>query len=211
MKTFSYTFAAGETMHFPSGKFFIVITAGDALNVDYFRNVQKLDESAQGVTSGYYAEFDEGFDSIQIYSATIQTIKIAISKGSSGGFNISSTIITDILGGVIDEVKPYTLSTFFDVYLGTALQTIVTPAANTAGIRIDNITMGAWGATGFARVMHKTSAPVSPSDGYALAVGYTNSYVDKINTPIIIPSGHGLYAQANVANAAYVTVAYEAL
>jgi len=112
---------------------------------------------------------------------------------------------------VVNPPTPQTLVTPWAIYLGTALQTIVTPGANTAGIRIDNISMGSWGAAGVARVMRKSSAPSAYTDGYGLSVGYTNSYVDKVKMPIIIPAGQGLYAQGNIANIAYVSIDYEVL
>jgi len=219
MKTFNYTFNAGETKQYPSGKFFILITAGDDVNVTYKRNNGEIDESAVGVQSGYYVELDDGFDLVEVYSATAQTVKIAISKSGSGGFNISSTVLT---GGVIDTIKnvtPVTLTTHARSvsYVGTTLQTIVTPASNINGIRIDNLGFILLNIAGVANIISKSSAPINYSDANAnilATCNVTGTYagmVDKINTPIILPVGVGLYMMANIDNVATAHIDYEIL
>lgn len=216
MKTFSYSFGAGETKQFPSGKFFILITAGDNVNVTYKKHNTTLDESAQGVQSGYFFEAPDGFDLVEIYSATAQTVKVAISKGGSGGFNISSTVLT---GGVIDEVKPTILGeTSYNRYsASSAMNTIVTPAANINGIRLTSVTLYN-AVSAFSSLLFKTSAPTGFNDGNV--IGYSYAYeaggVQRSHIltvmPVVIPAGYGLYEGSNSAsNITAVSLTYDLL
>lgn len=214
MKTFSYTFGAGETKQFPSGRFFIAITAGDAINVDFKRSQVKLDESAQGVTSGYFVDFeDKGFDLVEIYSATAQTVKVAISHGT-GGFNITSQIVTDILGGTIDEVKPVNGGVSVNSAYGTtsnSLVTIVTPAANTNGVEVTGAILLNGGSANTIRVMYDTSAPALYYNGVGI-IGVQASNENKcLSYPIIIPAGYGLYKMAGSATSHSYEVVYDIL
>lgn len=104
MRTFQYTFAPGETKVFPGGRFLILITAANPVDVDYFVGGSNNNENATGVLAGYFYDVEDGkeFTSVRINSAAAQTVTLAISRGS-GGYNIASTIITG--GGFTDPVQ----------------------------------------------------------------------------------------------------------
>ena len=204
MKTFNYTFSAGENKTFAGGKFFIVITAGDAINITYLKNFTQVDETAQGITSGYYFESDEGFDTVQVYSATAQTVKAGVSKSGSGGFNISSQIIT---GGTLDGITPITLGTSFEFLSNstTTLFTVVAPSSNINGVRVNTAQVNVYLGGGYiARFMAKTSAPTARNDSSADTICMASSgaagegsQMVRMETPIIIPAGKGLYFWTN--------------
>ena len=96
--------------------------------------------------------------------------------------------------------------------------TVVTPGANTNGIRIDRINFGDLGSGGTAAVMSKTSAPSGVNDtaarilGRANASASTNAPAPAISPePFIVPPGEGLYLFASIANSIYVSIDYEVL
>lgn len=100
MKTFQYTFGAGETKVFPGGKFFILISAAAGVDVDYLRNGTSVNENAEGVVSGYYYESPNEFTSVRVTSGTAQTVTLAISRGT-GGYNVSANVLA---GGSLDSI-----------------------------------------------------------------------------------------------------------
>jgi len=101
MKTFDLTFTAGETKVVPGGIFFVIISATDPIDVNYLTNATNNNENAVGVETGYFYEnIDGGFTSARITSATVQTIKVAVSRGK-GGYAAGASSLT---GGVVDTV-----------------------------------------------------------------------------------------------------------
>lgn len=109
-----------------------------------------------------------------------------------------------IIQSITDPLTPRTLVTHFTSAGVTTLETIVTPAANTNGIRVDNIQI-ANSNSGKLRVMSKTSAPGSQSDTAARTLLFLGidtatglAYMTSAPLPIIVPAGEGLYSWANV-------------
>lgn len=194
MRSFSHSFGAGDIKEFRCGGYFTIASASDEVDIEIFESRGNSIGVLQNVGAGFWLK-DKDVDYIKVTSASAQTVNI-ISGSSDVGVNKTTTSIN---GGTLD---PQTLDTS---YLGTftaSLDTIVTPAANVAGIRIDgvNFTYIA-GTNGFGRIMFKTSAPSGMNDGSGLL--YVSNYytqtrfdVDKIECPIIIPAGNGLYAQS---------------
>lgn len=108
---------------------------------------------------------------------------------------------------MIDEIQTRTIgNALISIIgtLGTTLQTIVTPAANTNGIHVDQLLLRTSAGNG-ANVMTKASAPTSWNDAASESLLYVNANVTYGNNsgrndqimPYIIPAGLGLYAQAN--------------
>lgn len=105
-------------------------------------------------------------------------------------------------------VTPKLATSFYFLGASVALQTIVAPASNVAGIKvlaaavvIRNITSG--------RVMAKTSAPTGVDDAAANTVAYRaalngyapNGVIEGQTFPILLPPGLGLFAQKTDAEA----------
>jgi hypothetical protein len=99
-------------------------------------------------------------------------------------------------------------------WIANSAQTIGTPeavfaaAANTNGaVLIDGMfTVGAGG--GLSTFVCKATAPASATDGDVLLAGATAAGVYRINNPIVIPAGKGLYqypatSSANLRHAVY--------
>jgi len=84
MKTFSYAFGAGDVRTYPGGRYFRLMGTTSAVDVNFYKDNQKLDESAVGVEAGYYAIPKDGFDYCRITSAAAQTVKAAITRGTGG-------------------------------------------------------------------------------------------------------------------------------
>lgn len=64
--------------------------------------------------------------------------------------------------------------------------------------------------------MAKTVAPVSWNDSDAVSIlsyehGASGKFIDKYVFPIIIPAGHGLYAQSDTLSAGVCSIEYEIL
>lgn len=204
MQTYEYTFSAGETKVFPSGQFFILIDASSGVDVDYFKNNTNINESASGVTSGYFYRNENGFDTVQVTSATGQTVKLAISKAGDGGYNIASQIISGGTVDLINEITPQTsgITSYHRLNTSDALNTIVTPASNTNGILVTAIST--YSDTCFVRVMFNTTSPTGYLDGvnigpqvYTPSTDSVNRYFAQCAMPIIVPAGYGLYERSN--------------
>lgn len=128
--------------------------------------------------------------------------------------------ITDVAN--ISAITPETIngSSFFYYGALTTLQTIVTPASNTAGIKIYNAYAHAYSGGYIARLMAKTSAPSAVTDNTAktLAVSVTSSSsgggsssLNPTLTPLIVPAGYGLYSQSDDTTRHAIACEYEVL
>ena len=103
----------------------------------------------------------------------------------------------------VNELK----ETYYYAGIATTLQTIVTAAANTAGIIIFGCGAVVDGADK-ARVMSKSSAPSSVDDTAARTLAFasgsgTGSLISQHygSLPWLIPPGEGLYAQKTATGA----------
>jgi hypothetical protein len=86
MKTKYLTLAAGQTIHVDDiASYFHLLETSAPVNIFLLRDGGIFDE-ATDIEYGYFAEPEQGFTGIEIYSATAQTIKIATARGR-GGYN----------------------------------------------------------------------------------------------------------------------------
>ncbi|MDO9011329.1 MAG: hypothetical protein Q7U78_05915 [Gallionella sp.] len=86
MWTVSHSAAAGiATAFHMGGKYFHLLETVAAVNIRFYRNGAIYAE-AVGMEAGFYSQPSEGFDSIELVSATAQAVKFAIADGS-GGYN----------------------------------------------------------------------------------------------------------------------------
>ena len=215
-QVFSKTFAGAGTTRFPGGRFFRLITAAaDVTLVFYSPSGEELATIA-GVRAGLGIKAENltgdklsTFGSVDVTSATAQAVAALISSVEADYDRSAGTV--DISGGTIDTVTtvgtvaaitPPTSKTtsFRRESASAALDTIVTPAANTAGIYISYACVG--NVTDSMRLMIKTSAPATWADGAAIVVAPKNGTSAKVSNQIrgvIVPAGYGLYAQADAA------------
>lgn len=212
-QVFSKTFAGAGTVRFPGGRFFRLITAAaDVTLVFYSPSGEELATIA-GVRAGLGIKAENltgdklsTFGSVDVTSATAQAVAALISSVEADYDRSAGTV--DISGGTIDTVTlvagitPPTSKTtsFRRESASAALDTIVTPAANTAGIYISYACVG--NVTDSMRLMIKTSAPATWADGAAIVVAPKNGTSAKVSNQIrgvIVPAGYGLYAQADAA------------
>ena len=101
---------------------------------------------------------------------------------------------------------------------GVVLQTLVAPASNTNGIRINAVWIYHAPAPG-GRLMSKSSAPLAWDDATAKTIAcganettYASQYFSGgVGLPVIVPPGDGLYYQGSGAGASYLNVNAEVL
>jgi len=126
MRTVEVTFAAGETHQFPGGNFFMVLEAPAPVDVQFFRHGTQVDDKAVAVEAGFIAQPKRrgdglAFDSVEITSATAQTVKVVISQGT-GSYQR--------LIGEVAVKKDTGLSTAVDHSMNTAAYTAQLLTAN---------------------------------------------------------------------------------
>lgn len=142
MKTYTLTFSGAGTKELPGGNFFMIISASSTVDVLPWRAGSPLDnEKAEAVEAGFYIErkdwsnealelSEQGrgkrklrhFDSIQITSASAQTVKVAISQGTGGYARVT---------GVVESTKANTLTPLTDAVCNTSVATQVSAQADT--------------------------------------------------------------------------------
>jgi hypothetical protein len=102
MLTTSIVIGAGQSVKFSDlGNFVRVLSAAEPVTVRTFRNGQVLTEAA-GVSGGYAEQFeiDKPFNEVEIYSATAQTVQIAIRLGQVVYFDQAPTGTANIVAQV---------------------------------------------------------------------------------------------------------------
>lgn len=132
-----------------------------------------------------------------------------------GGAEISGNVT--VIGGTVDTVSVLTgitnplvpqvmgESAYFRDSSSAALNIIVTPAANTAGIVITNLSLYSFGA--MERLMAKGSAPSTWNDPAALTVACRYETAGNLAQEALLPlplkilPGYGLYEQASIGSA----------
>lgn len=91
-------FSAGVTKRFSiQGRFFLAMNAANGLNISFFRNRQRLNETVQGITTGFSFEVDPGFDEFEVYSASAQTVTMLVSEGRVGFADAVTVVGGEIL------------------------------------------------------------------------------------------------------------------
>lgn len=218
INTFSDSFSAGETKTYTGGRFFLLFSVTDEVDIEFFTPEGTSLGVAVGMTSGFNVDMLEPtskqFGFCKITSATVQTIKVIIGDSRAQIFKTS----TEINGGNLD---PWTLgaSKYERYSASTAVNTIVTPAANVNGIELITALCGSNAATAYnggecrSTLMAKTSAPSGITDTTAHRILFSNNGItDSIRHPIIIPAGMGLYEVSDHASIkGLVSVTYNTL
>ncbi len=203
-KIYSYAFSAGATKTLPGGVYLRVLTADAAVTLTFY------DESGQalgdwvgvlggfGIDATYFSEkvgkTVARFGRVDVYSATAQTVDIAVSRvpvdydRSAGSVSVTNA----------PTITPFSLATcYVRNSASAALGTIVAPASNVNGIRFLRAVISVAGAEN-VRIMAKSSAPAGWADATAntLLAGCEAAGSIVTDNPILIPAGLGLYEQA---------------
>ena len=113
MKTLTKTFdgTGTDTWTIPGGNFLQVLDTSGPIGIKFFKGGSSVDEDAIDVEAGFKsrpvrpADGGDAFDSVQITSATAQTVKIAISRGE-GGYDHGTVSVSD----AVDISKASTLA-----------------------------------------------------------------------------------------------------
>lgn len=98
----TYTFQAGETTSFPGGRFVKIINSEEPLDIRFFRADGVKYETLSQVDQGTGARDSNGWDFLEVESATIQTVELEIlvfdmvSDTLAGSVSISSLPTIDI-------------------------------------------------------------------------------------------------------------------
>lgn len=128
-----------------SGTYFRLLSAPAVVDVTFYRGNQPV-ASATGMDTGFFCKPDGGFDRVDIYSGTAQTVKVMLLDGDAGydHFNVdissavsalavtvSGTTSTTIAqSGTVTEATP--------VSVGTSATLLVAASAARKGIRFFN-------------------------------------------------------------------------
>lgn len=123
MRTFELTFAGGETLKVPGGRYFRILSADADLTVVIMDNAASEVGRASGVRGGFAYRRELGFDQVQITSASAQTIKVATSKDAEIEYDRSS--------GDVSVIAPTGLSDVADVALAATATTLIAAANST--------------------------------------------------------------------------------
>ena len=216
-----YSIPAGAKLPiFIPGKFFFLMGADSACNVNFIRKNTRYGY-ADGVGYGFAANFDsKPFEGIEIESAdaSAQTVKIGISddpifyQRMVGEVQITGTLpafaADPQIAGITNPLTPHEIATtHYERLSGStdALETIVTPAANTNGVVIYAARIKT--AIGYhMRLMVKQSAPTAWDDTDAISNMHnsSSSTIGRLESlkcafPVKIPAGYGVYIQSSYA------------
>lgn len=214
IRSYQVTLVANTPVQFTGGKYFTIEEASADVDITFKGQQGNIAGVAQNVGAGFWCDVEQ-FGLVEIESSSAQTISVIVGSAGSGepvrfGVNKTSTSIT---GGTL---TPRTLSSDqVSAICGIAISTLILPATNTNGIRIDGITWARGAANGFCTCQADTALPTSfTADVNAL---YLSTYdgddhsVTNIPAPYIVPSGMGIYCAGNQAVAGTCYVHYEIL
>lgn len=123
------------------------------------------------------------------------------------------------LGSITNPLTPNSQSVSHDLIgsIGTTLQTIVAPAANTNGVRIDFAAVEFQNSnSGNGRFMHKSSAPSGITDSGAVTIlGACMDTGERGRNlrdgPFLVPAGEGIYFQQSITETAFHSLVHEVL
>lgn len=168
------------------------------------------------------AEIEGGFNSFEITdtSGAANAVVVVVGRGAFRRLQISGTVgITGNLAGITADVNiadggnvisvddngvPLTAhslsSSYFRWSTSSALNTIVTPAANVNGVRV--YAGGCGNVDTLSRIMAKATAPTSSTDAAAgtLFMTVARSRTCAVGLPLIVPAGLGVYEQAGTSS-----------
>lgn len=200
MTDFTLQLAAGEERAIVApGKYFRVIKAS------YETSIAVNDGILQSRPFGVAEFVPGGFGRLRIYSARAQEVVVSVTDGRVDDSRLGQLVPIEVTSGEL-------VSSVFDMLITGALVTLVTPAQNTNGIRVFGATIANNG-TNAARIMYKTSDPVSAIDNTAGTIHFTmggTQLETVVGFPIVIPKGNGLYYMTSV-SLTYYGVEYEIL
>lgn len=132
------SFGAGETKRFTlPGRFFLVMTAASGIAISFFRNRQRLQETVQGITTGFSFDTPLGFDEFEITSASAQTVTVLVSEGQVGfnAVNISNvvTVKPEVKSAIGQTMRTVTNSSSTIIGYGTSKRACIVQNNNSVG------------------------------------------------------------------------------
>lgn len=219
----TFSAATTWKMHI-SGKYFTLLSSTLDCTIRFYKAGKILDlgeiNSVQAGIEVFDNMIPDGgslFDSIEIDIGGAATVKIGIGNGqarnSAGAVTVSGTV--QVSGTFWQATQPVSFAATLGVtdkgvafassyksLTGMAANTpdtIVAPGSNTNGVLLSSGFMHSGpSSVGLMNFLAKASAPTTVIDGHPLltplfAWGATN-FIAKLNQPIFIPAGLGIYA-----------------
>lgn len=204
MRTYSLSFAGGDEIVVRGGTYLRLLSTTAVVNMTVWRSGGLLAEFSS-VQQGLAWESlnDKGelfpFDEVRIASATAQTVQVAIGFGRC--FNDATSGNVTITGGALTPTTLSGTAAYERNSASAALGTIVAPATNVNGVRIN---LGWVTANGIdSRLMIATAAPGTWQDGACVLFHRSgSSSADCLSFPVLVPAGYGIYEQASGAGVA---------
>lgn len=169
MPLHTLTFTGGDTKRLPGGNYLRLLTASNAVKVEYVRAGTIIEhETADGVKAGYGGrpprkpDQPRAFDEVRITSATAQTVELLILQGTAD---------YDRSVGTVDITRSNNLTDTIDVSMLAGARTQIVPA-NTSRRRvlITNLAAGA------QTLRVGNSATVAANRGTPVAPGETVTF-----------------------------------
>ncbi len=203
VRSFEYTFSAGESKDFGGGLFFNLAAATNPVDIELIGITGESYGTMQDIPAGFWMDLPLNEDTgraligkIKVTSASAQNVTLIVGFGRFG----SNKTSTQIEGGTLTPVSIGSTA-YYRNSSSAALNTIVAPASNTNGIKITSVGLKSNG-TGI-NVMVKESAPTSYSDGRSViyqdragsSANYNALSTAIVAMPILVPAGVGLYEQ----------------
>ena len=86
MQTFTQVLGAGKTAYMPGGFQFLLLESTADVDIIFFGPNKERFEEAIGMDEGLSVKFKDGFSSVEITSATAQTVKVGISSHATAEY-----------------------------------------------------------------------------------------------------------------------------
>lgn len=219
-----YTIPAGEWLYLGvRAKFFMLMESTKDVDFKVLKSNTEIGYGESVIQGASHGPSAEPFDGIWVKTTdgSSQTVKICLADGLAELRSIVGAV--SLTGGTVDAVtaitNPPTPRTLVDQWGGlitNAVSTIITPAANTGGVRVDNVSMLQWLTTGQVNVVAKSSAPSGFNDTTSHVMWFAKLdaglySAEKANLPVIVPAGLGIYAIADVVDLCRISTSYEGL
>ena len=96
MSMITQTLTAGDTVHFPGSKNFILVDTVNAVTVTFFDVRNRPIEKFENVKAPFCVKFEDRFAGVSVYSASTQEINIVISKNDIDYGEIKGTIYSKL-------------------------------------------------------------------------------------------------------------------
>lgn len=210
MSNIAETIGAGLTKRFNvTGRFVRLMSSTGPVEITYFINGSEIARTGI-IKAGYAEEFDEVFDAFTVkdLSGAANTVEILYRMNSRARYDRSEGNVS-VTGGTLNQVsktvaadaKVWTVNykTLTAMAANSADQ-IIAPAANVNGLEITRADLMCITGGGAMALVAKATPPANTMDGTVLAVSFASaSNALKIETPLYVPPGLGLYFINNVA------------